>query len=106
MAEHIVLLIESIGTPLLVGIILAYYQHINNERYDKMDARAERRKRESMTALELAEANAKLSYACAMALQRGKTNGEVEEGVKAYKKAMKAREDFLKETHADVMSER
>ena len=106
MTEQILLLVESIGTPIFIGLILAYFQRRNDKRYAQMEKRAELRKKESIISLELAEANAKLSYACAMALKRGETNGEVEEGVKAYKKAMKAREDFLKETHADVMSER
>ena len=71
-----------------------------------MDRRAELRRKESMVSLQMAEANAKLAYACAMALKRGTTNGEVEEGIEAYKDALKARDDYLKETHAEVINER
>ena len=106
MTEQMLLLIESIGTPLITGLLLAYFNKKSIKRYDDMEVRAERRKRESMITMELAEANAKLSYACAMALQRGSTNGEVEDGIKAYKKAIKAQEDFRKELHTEVINER
>lgn len=96
--------LESIGTPLIVGLLLAYFQHLNNKRYEKMDKRAELRKREGLVGLELAEANAKLSYAVAMALKRGTANGEVEDGIASFKKAIKSRDDFLKEASAEYMA--
>ncbi len=40
-------------------------------------------------------ATAKLAYATAVALRRGRANGEVEEGVEAYETARKKYLDFL-----------
>lgn len=101
--QEIINFIEGVGTPIIVGLLLAYFQHLNNKRYEKMDKRAELRKKESLVGLNLAEANAKLSYAVAMALKRGTANGEVEDGIRAYKKALKSRDDFLKETSAEYL---
>lgn len=96
-------LIESIGTPVIVGLLLAYFQHLNNKRYEKMDKRADLRKREGEVNAEMTEATMKLAYASAMALKRGTPNGEVEEGIAAYNKALKKRKKFIEETSREYL---
>lgn len=96
-------LFETIGTPLIVGILLAYFQHANNKRYDKMDTRAELRKKEAIVNAKVTEATMELSFAVAMAIKRGEPNGEVEKAIKSYKTAKKAKEDFLHEVGAEYL---
>ena len=57
--------------------------------------RAESRRKESLLGLKLNMANAKLGRATAMALKRGRANGEVEEALEAYEDAKQAYFDFL-----------
>lgn len=99
-------LIQELITPIIVGVLLALFQHENKKRYDAQDRRAELHKKEALVNGEMIEATMELAYASAMALKRGKTNGEVEKGIKAYKKARKAREKFLKETSAEYVTKR
>lgn len=47
--------------------------------------------------LDMSNANAKLSYALAMAIKRGSPNGEVEAGITAYSEAMSKKDKFLQE---------
>ena len=96
-------LIQELITPVIVGILLALFQHENKKRYDAQDQRAELHKKEALVNGEMIEATMELAYASAMALKRGKTNGEVEKGIKAYKKAKEAKEKFLKEISAEYM---
>ena len=63
----------------------------------KREEHEEARKKESLLLLELNMASAKLSYAVAMAIKRGTPNGEVEEGIKAYKEAKEKYYHFLNE---------
>lgn len=85
----------SVLPSLIVGVVLAIFNSRQKKRETEQDARAEARKRESMLHLNLQMATAKLSYATAMALKRGKANGEVEEGVEAYENAKREYYNFL-----------
>lgn len=62
-----------------------------------MEERSKNRKRESLILIDLQLATAKLSYATAMAIKRGTANGEVEEGIKAYRKALVEFQEFERE---------
>ena len=82
---------------IITGIIAYYLQRGQKRRDEQAEEHAEARKKESLLALDLNMANAKLSYACAMAIKRGKPNGEVEEAVEAYEEAKAAYYRFLNE---------
>ena len=73
-------LIYAIAPSLLVGVIMALFNRRQRHRDAQMDARSEARKRETLLALDLQMATAKLSFATAMAIKRGNPNGEIEEG--------------------------
>ena len=88
-------LITALLPSLIVALVMASINRRQKGRETEQDARAEARKRESMLHLNLQMATAKLSYATAMALKRGKANGEVEEGVAAYEDAKREYYDFL-----------
>ena len=80
---------------LFVGAVLAFWNKLQDKKDKAATERAEARQEESLLNLNLTAAGAKLSYACAMALKRGKANGEVETAVDAYSKAMAEYQCFL-----------
>ena len=81
----------------LTGIVLAVFS-ARQRRRDKSQQEVERaRERESLLNINLTFATAQLSYAVAMAVKRGSPNGEVEEGVRAYEKALAEYREFERE---------
>ena len=93
-------LIYAIAPSLLVGVIMALFNRRQRHRDAQMDARSEARKRETLLALDLQMATAKLSFATAMAIKRGQPNGEIEEGVEAFEAAKKRYLAFLNDQAA------
>ena len=88
--------------PSVIASCAAYYlQRAQKRRDQASEAHAAARKQESLLNLEVTMAAAKLSYACAMAIKRGKPNGEVEEAVGDYETAKEAYYHFLNEQAAD-----
>lgn len=90
---------------IVTGAVLFYWQRGQKKRDQQQEARTAARKREELLTFNLLTANAKLSYAVAMAIKRGKANGEVEEGVEAYEAAMDEYQAFLHEQAAEHMTE-
>ncbi len=92
---------ESFFWAVLPSLCVSVVMLIINARWKKReaetDARADARKKESLLALEMQMATAKMSCAVAMALKRGHANGEVEEAVNAYEEARKKYLTFLNE---------
>ena len=81
----------------LTGLALFYWQRAQKKRDVLVDDRAKARQEEAHLLLELQMANAKLSYANAMAIKRGSPNGEIEVGIEAYETAKAKYDDFLNE---------
>jgi len=105
----IVSIIVTAGFSLLVSIVLLMIQRKQkklDEKQEKRHAKEERRyaarKERDLIAFELQVATAELAYACAMALKRGKANGEVEVAEKRYEKAMKAFRTYEREQLAKI----
>ena len=88
---------------LIVAVILYKFNKDMKKREVEIEERAKLRKKESLLALKMQMANGKLAYANAMALKRGKPNGEVEEGVAAYEEVKKEYYNFINETHVDLI---
>ena len=92
---------------ILPGLIVAIVMAIANRRQarkDQKDANKERaRMRSEELRISLLVATAQLSYAVAMAIKRGSPNGEVEEGIKQYNKAMSKFREFEREQMAQNM---
>ena len=88
------IIISAILPSLTVGVIMALFNK-KQQKETKKEEEAERAKLESaVLELNLVVATAQLSYAVAMALKRGEPNGEIEEGIETYEKAMKDFRDF------------
>ena len=77
----------AIGQTIFISMLIFYLQRKQNKSDKQKEKHEQARKTESLLQMELIMASAKLSYACAVALKRGKANGEVEEGVQAYEEA-------------------
>lgn len=93
----IVEFIVAIAPPLFVAVFMAWFNHKQAKRDKALEKRAEARKKESLLSIDLQIATAKLSYAVAMAYQRGKPNGEIEDGIEAYMAAKAKYEEFFRE---------
>ena len=81
---------------LLVAIV-----EVRGARYRKRDeARAERRERENRLSMDLMIATSEMTDVLCIALQGGKTNGNVEDAREKGRKAREAYRDFLRDTAA------
>lgn len=102
-------IVLSAAFGLVASIILVLIQRRikkQDEKQEKRHAKDERRynerKRRDEVSLSLQIASAELSYACAMALKRGKPNGEVEYAEKKYKEAMEKFRELEREQIAKM----
>lgn len=95
--EWLTPLLSAVLPSLVCGVLMALFNRRQNRKDKEVAARAEARKKESLLALEMNMANAKLSYAVAMAIKRGSPNGEVEDGIEAYNEAKSKYFKFLDE---------
>lgn len=87
------IIISSILPSLTVGILLAIFNRKQQKQMQHKEQIEKEKLESEVLELNLVVATAQLSYAVAMALKRGEPNGEIEEGIEAYEKAM---EDFRK----------
>ena len=87
----------SLLPAIITGSVLFYVQRSQKKRDKIADERAKAREKETYVMLELELAAAQLSYATAMAIKRGTPNGEIEEGIEQYQKALKGFRDFERE---------
>ena len=94
MSELATLVIGMVPT-LITGVFLYLFQQKSKAAEDAREQHQKARKAESMLQLQMIMANNKLSYAVAMAIKRGRPNGEVEEALEAYEEAKRAYYNFL-----------
>lgn len=90
---------------LVVGVVMGVFSRQQKLRDQKNDENDLQRKRSEQIRISLLVASAKLSYAVAMAVKRGKPNGEIEEGVDQYKEAIIAFKQFERELLAEKIIE-
>jgi hypothetical protein len=97
--------LSAVVPSLVCGVALAHLNRKQNRKDKAVESRAAARKKESLLALEMNMANAKLAYAVAMAIKRGSPNGEVEEGIEAYTEAKQKYLKFIDEQAMERLSE-
>ena len=101
-------LATSCAPGIVVGIVLAIWNQRQKrrddvaakreaEREERRETQERNRQKSELLRVSLLLATAKLSYAVAMAAKRGRPNGEIEEGVKAYNKALEEFRKFERE---------
>lgn len=100
---------QYILTTLFESVVLAlaiyYFQRSQKKRDSHAEERAAVRRRESLLNLQMTMASSKLAYATAVAIERGKTNGELKEAKDAYSEAKAAYLEFLNEQAASRLTE-
>lgn len=84
-------LLQLVATVVITHIIKKKLDERDKKQAEKEQARVEYEN----VVLDVTNANAKLSYALAMAIKRGSPNGEVEAGISAYNDAMNKQTKFL-----------
>lgn len=90
-------LIWALLPGIITGIVLAIFTYKYNKATQRQDEREKAQRKERKLNLDLTFASAQLAYACAMAIKRGKPNGEIEEAVESYEKALILYRDFERE---------
>ncbi|PWL49508.1 MAG: hypothetical protein DBY36_07780 [Clostridiales bacterium] len=104
MTDWVTAAISAAIPSVLCGVFMAWFNRKQRCRNDASERRAKAQRDESLLHLELMMATAKLAYATAVALKRGRANGEVEEGVEAYEAARKKYLDFLNRQATEYLS--
>ncbi len=100
--------LEACVPGIVVGVFMAVFnrrqRNRDDERERRMAEREERRERQEqdrqkseLLRISMLMATAKLSYAVAMAVKRGKPNGEIEEGIDAYNESLEKFREFERE---------
>lgn len=87
----------SCAPSLIVGIVLAVWGARQKKTEAERKAAEEARVKSELLRISLVLATAKLSYAVAMAMKRGKPNGEIEEGIEVYNKSLERFREFERE---------
>lgn len=90
-------LIWALLPGIITGIVLAIFTYKYNKATRRQDEREKAQRKERKLNLDLTFASAQLAYACAMAIKRGKPNGEIEEAVSSYEKALISYREFERE---------
>jgi len=91
--QYILLALPEIA----IALAIFYLQRKQKKRDAEAEQYREAKRKQDLLAMEMQFANAKLSFATAMALKRGSPNGEIEEGLEAYEKAREKYLHFLNE---------
>ena len=91
----------GIISGVIVGIVMAYWNHKQKLREAAADEDRKQRLRSEKVRISLLVAAAKLSYVVAMAAKRGSPNGEIEQGVAQYQEAMREFRQFERELLAE-----
>ena len=86
----------------ITGSIVFYVQRAQKQRDAREEQRSSARREEMHLALDLQMATATLAYATATAVKNGKVNGEIEEGIRQYERALSEFRKFEREQIAGL----
>ena len=96
MAATIISICASIISGMVLFFLKRYFDRREKEEKERDDVFA----KENILILKSSEAIGKLTYADAIAIRDGKTNGEMKEAIEAYKKADQELYEFLLEQNS------
>ena len=82
---------------LFVGVVMYFWERRQRKFEREMAEKEENRSRGEFVKLDLTCATAALTYATAMAVKRGSTNGELETAIANYETAMESFRKFERE---------
>lgn len=111
MVEIVCSLISAVGV-IVVAIIQfrttkknKCAEALESKRHEEIKAQEEMRQRESRLSMDLMHSTAKLCVGTALAIKRGRANGEMEEGLKYVNKSIVNYEKFLKDVASEKVAE-
>ena len=91
----VVSIIISIVGAITSGMVLFFLQRFFKKREQKQSEYEKRKAEENRLILKSIDAIGKLTYADAIAIRDGRTNGEMKSAIKAYKEADAQMYDYL-----------
>lgn len=92
-----VAIVISVAGSIVSGMVLFFLQRYFKKKAKNDEERDAAKRRENLLILKSIDAVGKLTYADAIAIRDGKTNGEMKTAIEAYKKADQELYDFLLE---------
>lgn len=95
--EQISQMFWAVAPGVIVGIVMAVWNKRQKDRENRREEHERQADRGQVLQISLLVASASLSYAVAMAIKRGKPNGEVEEGIRQYNRAMERFREYERE---------
>ncbi len=101
MEGQMVAIAISVCASIVSGLALYFLKRYFDKRDRQEQKRDELIARENILILKSIDAVGKLTYADAIAIRDGKTNGEMKEAIEAYKKADEELYNFLLEQNAN-----
>ena len=104
MTDWITTAIAAAVPSVLCGLFMAWFNRQQKRRSENANRHLRAQKEESLLHLDLMMATAKLAYATAVAIKRGRANGEVEEGIAAYEQAKSKYIAFLNEQATEYLN--
>lgn len=87
--------VMAIVPSIIVSLVMLYWGRQQTKRDVKIESRATIRKEESLLCLKVNMATAKMAEATALAVKRGKTNGEMTEALEELESVKKEYYGFL-----------
>lgn len=95
-----VAIIISVASSIVSGMVLFFLQRYFKKKAKRDDERDAAKERENILILKSINAIGKLTYANAIAIRDGKTNGEMHDAMESYGEAKQEMYDFLLEQNA------
>lgn len=93
-------IIISIASSIISGMVLFFLQHFFKKKAKKDEERDKAKARENILILKSIDAVGKLTYANAIAIRDGKTNGEMHEAMDCYNESKQEMYEYLLEQNS------
>lgn len=93
-------IILSISASIISGMVLFFLQRFFKHRTTEDDERDKRKAEQNILILKSIDAVGKLTYANAIAIRDGKTNGEMHEAMEGYAEVKEEMYEYLLEQNA------
>ncbi len=100
---NVLSIIISIGASVISGMALFFLQRYFKKK-EKREAERDRvRRRENVLLMKSLDAVGKLTYANAIAIRDGKTNGEMHEAMESYNESKDEMYDYILEQNSKII---
>ena len=97
---NMISIIVSVCASIISGMVLFFLQRFFKKKQKKDEERDRAKAKENMLILKSIDAVGKLTYADAVAIRDGKTNGEMKEAMKAYAEVKEELYEYLLEQNS------